>query len=281
VLQGVDIQKDKVVTDAMIWLARIERGLEAQEASQLRQWLLQPAHRDEIVNAAKLWHGPDIAAVLAELVPVGFGSRPPPMPRISRTFPILVGAILALFMAASILLPRLSLRGREASVLRDEEIYSTGVGETRAIKLPDGSHLVMNGRSTLYVLYTASTREATVAQGEVIFEVRKGPSPFRIFVGQRHFEVPAARLDVQVIGPKTVNLTVLEGGVTVKGLPYRQPESPAEARNFDPRVFADASIGPLQSELLDDETLIQRPVTAADAHRQLRWEPQSPVYVSL
>ena len=89
----MDIQKDKVVTDAMIWLARIERGLEAQEASQLRQWLLQPAHRDEIVNAAKLWHGPDIAAVLAELVPVGFGSRPPPMPRISRTFPILVGAI--------------------------------------------------------------------------------------------------------------------------------------------------------------------------------------------
>jgi len=32
-------ESDKVATEAAIWLARLERGLQAQEGSQLRAWL--------------------------------------------------------------------------------------------------------------------------------------------------------------------------------------------------------------------------------------------------
>src|ERR1700744_3621899 len=89
---------DEVPTQAAIWLARIERGLEPHEGERLREWLQQPAHRDAIVTSAKLYHGPDVVAVLAALVPVGFGNPPPPLPRQPRTFAIIAGVSLALCM---------------------------------------------------------------------------------------------------------------------------------------------------------------------------------------
>lgn len=281
---------DKVPTEAAIWLARIERGLQPHEGVQLREWLQNPQHRDTIVNSAKLYHGPDVVAVLAELVPVGFGNPPPPLPKQPRTFAIAVGTGLALMMmVVPVMTLKRTLPGlfnshyqpAPGTLPRYEEIYSTGARETRTIKLPDSSQVILNGHSQLYVLNAAWVREATVAQGEVVFDVTlKWPRPILIFAGGRHFEAPGGRFDLRVSSPQTVELTVLEGSVTVKGLPFRRPTTPAEARDFDPRVFADAAVGPMQSALIDHGTLIRRAITAADLRSQLRWEPEQVVYVS-
>jgi transmembrane sensor len=271
---------DKVPVEAAIWLARMERGLQPHEGVALREWLQQPEHRDSVVNSAKLYHGPDIIAVLAELVPVGFGNPPPPLPRQPRTVAIVVAVCLALFMGA---LPIIGMHYKRlpARLPRDEHIYSTGVRETRTIRLPDSSQAILNGQSQLSVLNAAWLREATVAHGEVIFDVtRKWPRPILIFAGGRHFEAPGGRFDLRVISPQRVELTVLEGSVTVKGLPYQRPATPQEARDFDPSVFVDATVGPMQSALLDQNTLTQHAITAADLRSQLRWEPEQVLYVS-
>jgi transmembrane sensor len=268
---------DTVPTQAAIWLARLERGLRPHEGVQLRQWLQRPEHSQAIVNSAKLYHGPDVVAVLAELVPVGFGNPPPPLPKQSRTFAIIVGTCLALMLVA---VPIMTMK-RPRMLPRDEDIYSTGPHEIRTIKLPDNSQAILNGESQLYVLYAAWVREATVAHGEVIFDLTlKRPKPFLIFAGGRHFEAPAGHFDVRVTGPETVQLTVLEGSVTVKGLPFQRPTTPAQARDFDPRVFADAAVGPMQSVLLDHGTLTRQAITSADLRSQWRWEPEQVVYVS-
>src|ERR1700733_13223733 len=89
---------DKIPTEACVWLARLERGLLPQEGITLRDWLRQPAHCEAIVDAAKLWHGPDIIAVLAELVPVPFGNPPPkakPRPRPVNVLLAICGALVA------------------------------------------------------------------------------------------------------------------------------------------------------------------------------------------
>jgi transmembrane sensor len=273
---------DKVPAEAAIWLARIERGLQLHEGVQLREWLQHPAHRDFIVNSAKLYHGPDIIAVLAELVPVGFGNPPPPMPRQPRTAAMVLGACLALLMLGIPLIGMKHARPPPGTLPRDEEIYSTGARETRSIKLPEGSEAILNGQSQLHVLYAAWVREATVAHGEVIFDVTpKWPTRLLIFAGGRHFEAPGGRFDVRVISPQTVELTVLAGSVTVKGLPYRRPATPEEARDFDPSVFADATVGPMQSAVLDHGSgLTRRTITAADLHSQWGWEPEQVVYIS-
>jgi transmembrane sensor len=279
---------DKVPTEAAIWLARIERGLQPSEGAQLREWLQQPEHRDSIVSAAKLYHGPDVVAVLAELVPVGFGNPPPPLPRQPRTFAIIVAVCLAVFMVLPFLAARRAFPGlfnphkpAPGTLPRDEAIYTTGVRETRSIKLPEGSEVILNGQSQLWVLYAAWVREATVGHGEVIFDVTpKWPRPILIFAGGRHFEAAGGRFDLRVLSPRMAQLTVLQGRVTVKGLPYQRPTTPEEARDFDPRVFADATVGPMQSALVDQNGLSQHALTAADLRSQLGWEPEQVVYVS-
>src|SRR5262245_7456560 len=52
------------------WLEAIERSLKPTEVKALRAWLSVAAHRDAIVSRCKLWHGPEVLAVLSELVPV-------------------------------------------------------------------------------------------------------------------------------------------------------------------------------------------------------------------
>src|SRR5580704_378072 len=110
---------DKISTEAAVWLARLERGLLPQEGSSLRDWLRQPAHREAIVDAAKLWHGPDIIAVLAELVPVGFGNAPPPRAK-RRLHPVKV--LIAISGALVAIVPYAYLRHIMPGVL---DVHST------------------------------------------------------------------------------------------------------------------------------------------------------------
>jgi ferric-dicitrate binding protein FerR (iron transport regulator) len=164
---------------------------------------------------------------------------------------------------------------------RDERVYGCGARETRSIKLPDSSEAILHGQSRLHVLYAAWVREATVAEGEVLFDVAwKWPRPILVFAGGRHIEAPGGRFDVRVVGPQRVELSVLEGRVTVKGLPYRRPATPQEARDFDPGMFVDETVGPMQVALLDNGSLTQRALTAADLRSRLGWEPQQVLYVS-
>lgn len=274
---------EQVSTEAAIWLSRIERGLQPHEGAQLSQWLQQPEHRDSVVSSAKLYHGPDVVAVLAELVPVGFGNPPPPMPRQPRTFAIAVAIGLALFMILPLVigLKRGFHQSGPGALPRDERIFDTDAGETRSVKLPEGSEVMLNGQSQLYVLNAAWVREATLGHGEAQFDVtRKWPRPLDVFAGGRHFIAAGGRFDLRVSGANTVVLIVMAGTVTVQGLPFRRPTTPAEARDFDPSVFADANIGPMQTALFDNGVMSRHAISAADVRSQLRWEPEQVVYVS-
>ncbi len=79
---------EKAREEAAMWLARLSRGLRAEEALPLRDWLKDRVNRNIILDMARLWHGPDIIALLSELIPAG----PEPMePRSWRS--ILVPAL--------------------------------------------------------------------------------------------------------------------------------------------------------------------------------------------
>src|SRR5690349_5859351 len=61
--------QDRKNEDAARWLALLERGLRGTEGDQLREWLKNKANRAQILDAARLWHGPEIVAVLSGLIP--------------------------------------------------------------------------------------------------------------------------------------------------------------------------------------------------------------------
>ena len=281
---------DKVATDTAIWLARLERGLTAQEGSQLREWLQRPAHREAIVEAAKVWHGADIVAVLAELVPVGFGTPRPPRRRIQHPIALAVGICLVVaYLVVPAILARRAMSGRFTahenrqvdSVPWGETVYRTKPGETRAVTLADGRRLTLNAHTQVGVIFGAGLRQARVDYGEAIFQI--APEPLRTFevnAGGRHIMAPPSMFDIRVIDAHGVELMVLDGGVTVQGLPWHWPDTPAEARMFDPAVFVDTQVGPQQALLMQDQTVSRYPLTAANIHTRLKWQPEEVIYVT-
>jgi transmembrane sensor len=284
----VTSESDKLLTEASIWLARIERGLQAQEGALLREWLRDPAHRDAIVDAAKLYHGPDIVAVLAEMVPVGFGAPPPPKPRPYRpkALNVCLGVVLLVASFSPIALVHRTMPGVLDSVYPrsspwGEAFYTAQAAQTRDVKLLDGTHVILHGLSKLGVLYGPAMRFATLDYGEALFRVVNEPNrPFEISAGGRRFRAPPSKFDVRVINPQSVELTVLDGGVTVQGLPWRWPQTPAEARLFDPSVFDDTTVGPMQAAVVENTMITRYPITAANVRTRLNWEPAEVLYVT-
>ena len=137
---------DVLLTEASLWLARLERGLQAREGALLRQWLKEPTRRNAIVDTAKLYHGPDIVAVLAQMVPVGFGDAPAPKAKPLRPFIAswCFGAALLLFMIGPILLAPRPVRHTFSSTSHPaerpapwaDEVYATDGAQIRNIRLP-------------------------------------------------------------------------------------------------------------------------------------------------
>jgi transmembrane sensor len=280
---------DKISAEACVWLARLERGLLPQEGPTLRDWLRQPAHREAIVDAAKLWHGPDIIAVLAQLVPVGFGNPPPPRPkRHLQPFNLLI----AICCAAAAILPLVYVHHQAPGLFDShymppprrvpwgESVFTTRPGETRIVALQDGSTATLNGHSQLGVLFSAGSRLAILDHGEAIFHTVPERRPFEVNAGGRHFLASPSLFDVRVIREQAIELTVLEGAVMIRGLSWRWPATPAEARLFNPKAFADTTVGPLQGASLEDVAISRYPLTAAAADARLQWRPEPVLYVT-
>lgn len=280
---------DKIPTEASVWLARLERGLLPQEGISLRNWLRQPAHREAIVDAAKLWHGPDIIAVLAQLVPVGFGNPPPPKPKQRRQ---LVSMLIAIFGVLITLVPMAYFQHAapgafaahptplQRRVAWGESVYTTQPGETRIVSLPDNSTVALNGHSRLGVLFSAASRLAILDYGEAIFRTVPERRPFELNAGGRYFVASPSIFDVRIIREQALELTVVAGAVTIRGLSWHWPATPAQARLFDPKVFADTTVGSLQAASLEDAVLSHYPITAAVADARLRWQPDQVLYVT-
>src|SRR5215469_10546514 len=63
-----DIEKAR--EEASRWLGRLGRGLRDDEGVRLREWLQSPLNRNTIAESARLWHEPEVIAVLGELIPL-------------------------------------------------------------------------------------------------------------------------------------------------------------------------------------------------------------------
>ncbi|MCD5979574.1 FecR family protein [Pseudomonas quasicaspiana] len=101
--------------------------------------------------------------------------------------------------------------------------YHTGTGETRVVKLKDGSQLTLAARSAVDVDYSGNTRRITLLSGEALFDV--------VHDARRPFQVDASNVVIRVLGTSFdvarsetgIKVEVREGavGVSANGSPYR------------------------------------------------------------
>lgn len=206
---------------AALWLTRLDRGLNAEERTEMRQWVGDVSNHRALVEMARLWRGMDVMAVLAELFPLTTSrlSRPP-----ARSFHSMalaaaaaasIVALLTVFMAGQA--PwNLFASSKAAPMAVPNEGYVTGVGETRVIHPGDGSTITMNTNSAMVMIYAPPAREVYLLRGEASFSVARDPSrPFNLHAGKRVLEAAAADFNVRLVSPERLELTVSDGRVRV------------------------------------------------------------------
>lgn len=125
--------------------------------------------------------------------------------------------------------------------------YVTAVGEQLAVKLPDGSLMLLNTRSRARIDFSANERLVHLSTGEALFEVEHDPKrPFIVLTPSATVRAVGTNFDVysrpdNTIGQAdTTTVSVLEGIVQIapKGAspnPVSQLTTPAEAEPADRR----------------------------------------------
>jgi transmembrane sensor len=218
-----------------LWLARLERGLREEEGPALREWLKNAANRGSILDASRLWHGPEIYAVVASLVPPK--ELLPERPH-RNVYKICVGAGLAASLvmlgitAALGVTPWSYMQGNRPSRYEmPAGLYSTAIGETQKVTISDGSEITLNTSSSIVVSYSPSSRDVFLRYGEATFDVAPDEKrPFKVNAGRRIFEAVGTRFNVRVMPQNMVSITVAEGAVKLLYATPKLPDDPALRR---------------------------------------------------
>lgn len=101
--------------------------------------------------------------------------------------------------------PELALR------LQADGIAPTG--ETRDMRLPDGTHVALNSGSAIDLRFAGGRRDVKLLRGEAFFDVARDPAhPFTIAAGDSRVRVLGTHFNVRMDGERTT-VTVAEGRV--------------------------------------------------------------------
>jgi transmembrane sensor len=272
---------EKAREEASRWLGRLGRGLRDDEGARLREWLEQPLNRTTIAESARLWHQPEVIAVLGELVPLSQDFAPGR--RKAPKSGALTMSLMAVAAAGVVFAAALALGGKTmwAYLFHRSQVwlpsvggksYVTAIGEARTVSLPDNSTVQLNTRTRMFVNYGATSRDVTLGYGEADFHVmRDDRRPFSLLAGKHHLEVEGTRFDVRVLSADTVLLTVTEGTVKVLYSSVESWDTPAVARLHDNYTFDDTTVGATETALLEPGFLFARKIDASDADARLAW----------
>ena len=95
----------------------------------------------------------------------------------------------------------------------------TGVAETRAVPLADGSTVTLGARSSVEVRYDGDARKVVLEEGQAFFEVAHDETrPFTVLAGNAEIRVTGTKFDVRRSGDD-VQIAVLEGRVELRKRP--------------------------------------------------------------
>jgi transmembrane sensor len=254
------------------WLARLERGLRGDEGTQLREWLKNKANRAQILDAARLWHGPEIVAVLSGLVPQAELVVRKPGHR--RRFNKILGwstLILIVGVGVAAMAGLVKLPFDDGRLYAERGVYATSIGERRDVTLPDHTLITLNTGSKLSVDYSTASREVYLARGEATFQVAPDVSrPFIVRAGMRRFQATGTRFNVRVITPELTELTVTDGSVKVMDAPPRLPETPAQRRAT--LLYGETTVQALETAQVEPGFQSVSPIDASEADARLAWQ---------
>ena len=281
----MDLKRHAAREEAAQWVAKLERGLRQGEGVLLRKWLKDSDNRIAIIEIARRASGPEVLALLAELVPIGVNALTRKTQRGSLVVLFSAVAAASVVILGAVMLDDQRYWSRLASSLSTSPVsngehrpplakgaYSTLVGQQREVALPDGSTIKLNTDTSLTVTYSLREREISLPHGEASFRVASEPDrPFFVRAGHRRFQATGTQFDVRVLTPDNIELIVSEGTVKVFDVPMADTETPAMARLRSNMTFQDTTVDAPGMVQLEPGLQFVRNVEANDVNDLLAW----------
>ncbi len=222
------------------WLVRRqEPGWSAADQAELDTWLREStAHEVAYLRLEYGWGKVGrLAALRRPPDPVApEGSRPRAV-RAQRLYrrPLAWSAA-----AAALLLGVALLVSYEA--LFTPDVYATGIGGHKVVRLPDGSRIELNTDTRVRTDFTPQTRSVWLERGEAYFDVAHEPlRPFSVYAGGRRVTVLGTKFSVRVDpDANRIQLAVAEGRVQLEELRPQMSAAPMIAIGGD-KVIAEGT----------------------------------------
>jgi transmembrane sensor len=99
--------------------------------------------------------------------------------------------------------------------------FATEVGQRSSIALADGSTVVLNTESRIQVAFDENARRVQLLAGQAWFEVAKNqPRPFVVEAGDQRVTAHGTAFDVRLEDRDKVQVTLIEGRVSVEALKH-------------------------------------------------------------
>ena len=233
---------DLISAEASVWFIEFRSGdVSARDRARFDEWLRRsPDHIQSYLEIAAGWAelpsaDPEQRLDIQQLVARARESRDknvialspgePTLPeRKDRPFWVwaasLAGGVLAIGLAAW-------------AHWYQVNIYQTGVGEQRIVRLLDGSSIELNALSSVRVRVSKGAREVDLQEGQALFRVAKDPArPFLVHSDGTTVRAVGTEFDVLRRSTGTV-VTVLEGRVAVAEAPTAN-RAPDQGRESSP-----------------------------------------------
>ncbi|MFN3583239.1 FecR family protein [Phenylobacterium sp.] len=189
------------------WVVRLQAAeLDLSDALAFDAWLqAAPDNARAYDQALAVWlaygrHAGEVAGALAARAAV----RPD-----RRRLWFAAGAAAVAATVAVAVLPEIGSRPAT-------QLYATGVGEHRTVRLADGSTVDLDAATRLSVTLDRSGRHVALAEGEAVFDVaHDARRPFLIAAGDRTVRVVGTQFDVRRRDGR-LSVTVARGAVEVR-----------------------------------------------------------------
>jgi transmembrane sensor len=203
--------KERLRREASNWLARLQSSREGDAELKFRRWYeADRAHAEAFDRVRKSY---DSAGLLRELG--ARGERPAAgagAPRQATRHRFAAAAAIALLLAGALTLTggRILWPGPT-----DVLMVTTAVGEIRAVRLADGSRVILDTASSLELEVSRTKRHAVLKRGRARFEIGATSGSFVIEAGAAAVSAPNGVLDIERTAAGT-RVEILAGQAEVR-----------------------------------------------------------------
>lgn len=212
VMRDREADQARIDAEAADWLVRQGDGsFTAEDRAAFETWSASDPRRARAFAAmSRTWREASGLKHLAHLAEAGPSGRLRDVRHAKvAPFPVFRSAALAVAAVAVLVF----VGSLAAELFQGQE---TGVGQTRVLKLSDGSTVVLGASSRVVVKFTKDERRVRLTRGEALFEVRHNAArPFVVDAGDTVIRDVGTKFDVNRAGA-SVRVAVLEGEVEVR-----------------------------------------------------------------